>query len=139
MLSLREFIQRNISSKLQEKLENIGISLVLEMAQVNKKDGSTSYFPSNKYKLYIYIDDHLPAHFHIISNQEGFDIRVDCITGDLISVKKYGKRKKDSHFTDIIRDVKKWLDEPSANRNYEGKDNRDMVKMIWNDNNDNEI
>lgn len=109
------------------------------MAQVNKKDGSTSYFPSNKYKLYIYIDDNLPAHFHIISNQEGFDIRVDCITGDLISVKKYGKRKKDSHFSDIIRDAKKWLDELSANKNYEAKDNRNMVKMIWNDNNDNEI
>ena len=82
MITLREFIKNNISNKLQEKLENIlGISLIIEMAQINTDDNSNSYyqcgtsinvsnFPWNKYKLCIYGDDLTPAHFHIISKQE---------------------------------------------------------------------
>lgn len=127
MKRLRDFIQ--------EKLENFGISMVVEMAQINTKDDSNSYFPYNKYKICIYGDDHIPAHFHIISKQEGFDIRINCVSGELVSVKKYGKRKKDSHFMDIIKDVKKWLDEPTPNKLYPGIDNRDVVKIHWNANN----
>lgn len=126
---------KSLKRFIQEKLENIGIEFVYEMTQVNTYDNSNSYFPWNKYKLCIYGDDHIPAHFHIISKQEKFDIRVNCITGELESVKKYGKRKTGSHFSDIIKDVKKWLDEPTADPNLPGLDNRDMIRVAWNQNN----
>lgn len=128
-------MMKRLKYYIQEKLENIGISFVSEIAQVNTYDNSLSYFPWNKYKLCIYSEDHLPAHFHIISRQENFDIRIDCFTGDLVSLHKYGNRKRGSNFTDIVKDVKKWLDEPTADNNLPGLSNRDMVRVHWNANN----
>lgn len=108
---------------------------ILEMAQINTEDSSNSYFPWNKFKLYIYSNEHEPPHFHIINKQYGWDIRVDAITGDLVGVKKYGNRRKQDKFVDIIRDAKSWLKEPSADPDYEGKNNADVVRLHWNANN----
>lgn len=105
------------------------------MAQVNTEDNSLSYFPWNKYKICVYGGDHGPAHFHIIDRQNKWDIRIDVISGELISVKKYGNRRKSDKFTDIIKDVKRWLDEPSMDYSMQGKDNRDVVIYNWNVNN----
>ncbi len=75
--------------------------------------------------------------FHIISRQEKFDIRINCLTGDLVSVHKYGDRKRGSNFTDIVKDVKKWLYEPTADNNLSGLSNSDIAIVYWNANNPN--
>ena len=108
---------------------------VVEMAQINTEDSSQSKFPWSKYKLCIYGNDHGPAHFHIISKQDRWDIRVHAITGELVSVKRYGNRGKKDQFTDIIKLAKAWLDDSCEDSDFEGKPNKHMVRIHWNANN----
>lgn len=61
---------------------------VLEMAKINTKDNLLSYFPWNKYEIYVHSNDHNPPHFHIVSRSDTWDIRIEIESGNLYSVKK---------------------------------------------------
>lgn len=127
MKSLLQYIKENL-------YEHIGYP-IMEMSQINTEDKSDSPFPWNKYKLYVYADDHNPAHFHIQSRQEGFDIRIDIENASLISVKKYGKRKRTDNFNDIVKLAKEWLSNKSSDTGFKDKTNKEMTIYNWNVNN----
>lgn len=60
--------------------------------------------------MFVYSNDYGLPHIHIISLQEGFDIRLN-FDGEFISVKEKGVRKtnKEASFVDIISKAKMWL------------------------------
>ena len=84
---------------------------LLEMARLNKKDGSKSPFPSNKYRLWVQGDNsaHKPPHMHISYSQDGWEIKVYIETGELWQVVSFGNRGRTDRFEDIIKLVKEWF------------------------------
>ena len=66
-------------------------------------------FPEDKYKLQVRSCDSTPPHFHVISKEEGYDIRLLASTGKLIYVDQDGKRSPNDKFTDVVRQAKEWL------------------------------
>ena len=86
------------------------------MATINL--GSTrGSLPEGRYKvLVLSAEGNKDRHIHVISIQEGFDVRFRIRDGSFLSVKKYGKRKRKDTFSDIEKLVKKWLEENSSLR-----------------------
>lgn len=89
-----------------------------ETASINLKDDSKSPFDYRKYKVDILNKEgNKEPHFHVISNSEGFDIRIKISDGELLSVKKFGRRKITDSFKDIVKLAKQWLTLPSTTAN----------------------
>lgn len=99
-----------------------------EMARVNIRDKG-KLFPYNAFTVSIYSNEHNPPHMHIISKQEGYDIRISIATGDLVSVKAYGNRPDGDLFKDVVKKAKEWLNQPSklpVNGTYQ-----EVATIIW--------
>ena len=86
-----------------------------EMARLNKKDGSDSPFPSNKYKIWVQGESspHKVGHIHIMYPQEGWQIKVFIEDGQLWQVVNPGKRGMSDTFSDVIRNVQTWFQLPT--------------------------
>lgn len=67
---------------------SVGRNVITEMARLNKKDGSQSPFPSNKYKVWVQGDNspHKPPHMHVFFPQDGWQIKVFIENGELWDV-----------------------------------------------------
>lgn len=87
-----------------------------EMAKLNLKDNGSSEFPSNAYRVWVQGDNspHKPAHMHIRSNQDGWEIKVYIENGELWQVENYGRRNRRDTFSDIIKLVKSWFGKPTC-------------------------
>ncbi len=120
-------------SKVAERLETKPQSMqpIVDMARLNL--GETQVLPYNAYDLVIWSNDHNPPHFHVLSKQEGFNLRYD-FDGNFLSVELYGKRTKSDNFSDITKMVNDWLEsKPVRTERYEN--NKELAKDIWNLNN----
>jgi hypothetical protein len=120
-LQLREVVKKSVKRVLDEnnvivlncdyRTNNVGRNIIYEMARLNKKDGSQSPFPSNKYKLWVQGDNspHKPPHMHVYFPQDGWQIKVYIEDGELCDVVSYGNRGRSDKFIDVIKMVKEWF------------------------------
>lgn len=119
-------------------LEQDGLSLgdiqrpqaLLEMATINNKDSSQSPLYPGAYHVDIRSDEgNKIPHVHVCSKSEGFDIRIRIDNGELLSVKKYGQRKRTDMFTDIVKLSKKWF--PLQSTSDKLRKNRDFAYLMY--------
>lgn len=77
---IREEVYRVIEEKLTSQREPLN-----EMAKLNMKDGGKSLFPSNVYDIIVQGDNspNKPPHIHVMSKQEGYNIKILIDTGEL--------------------------------------------------------
>ena len=117
---IQEIVKKTVKKLLNE---NLGIMLnqdgrntINEMARLNKRDGSQSPFPSNKYKIWVQGDNspHKPAHMHISYPQDGWEIKVFIQNGELWEAVRLGNRGKTDAFVDIVKMVKEWFRLPTT-------------------------
>lgn len=101
-----------------------------EMARINVKDNG-KIFPYNAYEVYVYGNDHNPPHIHVISKQEGYDIRISIESGDLVSVESLGNRGQNSSFSDVVKKAKAWFKQTSNVPGFSGKTNQEVALGMW--------
>ena len=126
---IKEPIRKTVDETLSDCREPI-----MEMAKINLKDGGTSLFPSNAYNIIVQGDNspHKLPHIHVISKQEGFDIKILIKSGELWQVENYGGRKR---FSDIVYKIKEWLSLPSNIPMAKGDTNQVFAMGLWELNN----
>lgn len=136
MDNIDKIIKESVDKVISEKLNGYREPL-LEMAKLNMKDSGTSLFPSNAYNIIVQGDNspHKPPHIHVISKQEGYNIRVLIASGELWKVENYGRRGKRDTFQDVIANIKKWLSLPSNIPMAKGDTNQVFAMGLWELNN----
>jgi hypothetical protein len=115
-----------------ERIPNVGRNVLNEMARLNKKDGSQSPFPSNKYKLWVQGENspHKPPHMHVYYPQDGWEIKVFIENGELWQIVSYGNRGRRDTFEDVIKMVKEWFTLPTSMPGRVGT-NKDAAENEW--------
>ena len=107
------------------------------MAKLNMKDDGKSLFPSNAYNIIVQGDNspNKPPHIHIISKQEGYNIKVLIETGELWQIISSSRRGRTDSFSDVIANAKKWLQQPSNVPMAKGDTNQVFAMGLWELNN----
>lgn len=94
-------------------------------------------FPEDKYKLQVRSCDSTPPHFHVISKEEGYDIRLLATTGELLTIDRYGRRSSNDKFADIVKQAKEWLKQkPAHHRAAASNTNKEHIEFVWEINHD---
>lgn len=134
MNKMKWMTQRTISEYINNNCQR---NPSLEMAKLNMKDGGNSLFPSNTYNIIVQGDDSSqnPPHIHVISKQEGYNIKILIENGDLWQVVSYGKRNRSDTFTDAVKNIKYWLKEISNIPMAKGDTNQVFAMGLWELNN----
>lgn len=95
-------------------------------------------FPEDKFRVEVRSIDSCRPHFHIVSREEGYDIRVDTRECFLINVDRYGKRNvtdsstdESDTFSDVLESAKEWLCQRPAHPNASGNTNRENLLLLW--------
>lgn len=112
--------------------EEIVREMLQEMAIANAEDHTCRDFQYPKFIVEVYNKEYFIneiPHLHVISKQEGWNIRMS-MRGDFLSIKVAGNRSQKDKFMDIEKRIKKWLsmncvDLPTIT-NYE------EVQLMWN-------
>jgi hypothetical protein len=86
------------------------MSLITEMARINKNETRRSIFPYELWEVKICSSDNNPPHFHII--REGWDVSFTIKDGDLLMVKSRGVNKSIYYY--MCGNVKRWLSSQCA-------------------------
>lgn len=113
---------------------------MVDVSSVNLNE--SHIFPREKYKVEVRSCDFTPPHFHIISKEEGFDIRLRVSTGELLWIDRYGKRCRDKNkhaisFADVEKAGKEWLGQKPAHPQAQASaSNREHVEYVWEMNHD---
>jgi hypothetical protein len=140
---MKDKLDKIINEEMQKMVEcssswelNNGRKPLMEMAKLNKKDNEMSPFPSNAYSIIVQGDGsaNKPPHIHIISKQEGFNIRVLINDGTLMSVVSYGDRNRGDSFSDILKKVLIWFNMASSMPKFNGT-NQEIALILWDANN----
>lgn len=131
---IKQIIQETISEYISDNCQR---KPLLEMAKLNMKDGGNSLFPSNAYSIIVQGDNspHKPPHIHVISKQEGYNIKILIESGDLWQVVSYGKRNRSDAFADVVKNIKYWLKEISNVPMAKGDTNQVFAMGLWELNN----
>lgn len=95
-----------------------------EMARVNVGE-RWGFFPTNKFNVFIYSNDHNPPHMHVII--DGWDLVVGIKDGKILKVKHEGKSSK--YYSYVEKFTGEWLDSPSSAE--EGLTNREVAMRLW--------
>lgn len=123
--TVRRYLFENVGHR-----KSINRNPIVEMARFNNKDVGAVPFPSSKFDIRIWSNDHLPPHFHIIA--DGWDISFLIEDGATYRVNKIGKNS--STYTYIEKNVPIWLEmENSANKKIT---NKEFAKLTWDSNHD---
>lgn len=90
-------------------------------------------FPEDKYKLQVRSCDSTPPHFHVISKEDGYDIRLLASTGELLYVDQYGRRGKKDNFSDVVKKAKEWLSQKPVHPKAAAASNttREHIEFVW--------
>lgn len=109
---------------------------MVDVSSVNLKE--RRIFPEEKYKLQVRSCDSTPPHFHVISKEDGYDIRLLASTGKLLYVDRYGKRSPNDKFTDVVRQAQEWLVQKPAHPKAAAASstNREHIEFVWEINHD---
>lgn len=105
------------------------------VSSVNLKE--RRIFPEEKYKLQVRSCDSTLPHFHVISKEEGYDIRLLASTGELLTIDRYGRRSPNDKFEDVVKQAKKWLvQKPAHPRAAASNTNKEHIEFVWEMNHD---
>lgn len=109
---------------------------MVDVSSVNLNENSI--FPRDKYKVQVRSCDSTPPHFHVISKEEGYDVRLLLSTGELLWVDRLGKRSrngvkaKSECFSDVVKAAKEWLQKKPAHPQAAASDtNREHIEFVW--------
>lgn len=101
-----------------------------ERAHLNLQE--KKIFPREKYKLTIYDGEHNPPHFHVVSVEEDYEVKLLISTGELYQVERYGKRGRTDKFEDVVAKAKEWIEaEPALPAAKALKTNRRVLAFLW--------
>lgn len=125
---LRYIIKEKVRECLMRSINHSSIlnrDPIVEMSKLNIKQTGAVPFPSNKFDIRIWSDDHNPPHFHVKS--EGWDISFLIENGEEYRINKH---TNDSKIYSYIKDnIKKWLQMP--NKLYGGITNQHLAYNTW--------
>ena len=79
---------------------------LVEIAHINLKEIGNVPFPTNKFEIKIWSNDHNPPHFHVIC--EGWNISFTIEDGRELEVKNIGNHT----YNYIVKNIPIWLDMP---------------------------
>lgn len=116
----------------------------VDVSTVNLRE--SRIFPEGKYKVQVRSSDSTRPHFHVISKDEGYDVRLSASSGRLLYVDQYGKRGRNGRkgskdcFSDVVKSAKEWLElEPAHPIIFKFKSNREKLEHAWSVNHENDI
>ena len=131
--NLNKLIQKSVRETLNNLWHEDKVKKVLnneplnEMSRINLKE-TGKLFPSNKFHIWIWSNDHNPPHFHVDYPQEQYECSFLIDTGELLEVK--GDSDNCTIHNKVLRDVKKWLNNPCAiNPKISNKENAILTWM----------
>ena len=105
------------------------------VSSVNLKE--RRIFPEEKYKLQVRSCDSTLPHFHVISKEEGYDIRLLASTGELLTIDRYGRRSPNDKFEDVVKQAQEWLvQKPAHPRAAASNTNKEHIEFVWEMNHD---
>lgn len=107
---------------------------MVEVSSVNLKE--KRIFPEEKYKLQVRSCDSTLPHFHVISKEEGYDIRLLASTGELLTIDRYGRRSPNDKFEDVVKQAKEWLAQKPAHPGAASNTNKEHIEFVWEMNHD---
>lgn len=107
---------------------------IVEVSSVNLKE--KRIFPEEKYKLQVRSCDSTLPHFHVISKEEGYDIRLLASTGELLTIDRYGRRSPNDKFEDVVKQAKEWLAQKTAHPGAASNTNKEHIEFVWEMNHD---
>lgn len=93
-------------------------------------------FPEEKYKLQVRSCDSTVPHFHVISKEEGYDIRLLASTGELLTIDRYGRRSQNDKFADVEEAAKEWLQKKPVHPGTAFNTNKEHIEFVWEMNHD---
>lgn len=93
-------IKRLFSNNLNSNTEPL-----IEIARINLKEEENSIFPTNKFEIKIWSNDHNPPHFHIIYN--GWEVLFLIENGEELEIKHKGTEITDYNY--IKKNAPIWL------------------------------
>ena len=104
-----EFLCKRIVQSITEKIkrsETLNKEPLLEISRINLKEYGNTPFPTNKFEIKIWNNDHNPPHFHVIYN--GWNISFTIMDGEELRTETIGKNSSDYNY--IKKNVPIWLD-----------------------------
>lgn len=107
---------------------------MVEVSSVNLKE--KRIFPEEKYKLQVRSCDSTLPHFHVISKEEGYDIRLLASTGELLTIDRYGRRSPNDKFEDVVKQAKEWLAQKPTHPGAASNTNKEHIEFVWEMNHD---
>lgn len=107
---------------------------MVDVSSVNLKE--RRIFPEEKYKLQVRSCDSTLPHFHVISKEEGYDIRLLASTGELLTIDRYGIRSPNDKFDDVVKQAKEWLAQKPAHPGAASNTNKEHIEFVWEMNHD---
>ena len=108
---LKQYIDEKVRKIINGKSVFLNKETLVEMARINLKEIGSVPFPTNKFEIKMWSDDHNPPHFHVIC--EGWNISFTIEDGRELEVKNIGNHS--STYNYIVKNIPIWLDMPCKN------------------------
>lgn len=105
---LKQYISEEVRKIINGKSVSLNKETLVEMARINLKEVGSVPFPTNKFEIKIWSNDHNPPHFHVIC--EGWNISFTIEDGRELEVKNIGSHS--STYNYIVKNIPIWLDMP---------------------------
>ena len=105
---LKQYIYEEVRKIIKGKSVSLNKETLVEMARINLKEIGNVPFPTNKFEIKIWSNDHNPPHFHVIC--EGWNILFTIEDGRELDVKSIGNHL--STYNYIVSNIPIWLDMP---------------------------
>lgn len=118
---------RYIAYRLTENNNKLEMNPLVQKFFLNEKDSSKSLFPPKDYKILMWSYDCFGWYINIVG--KGCDVYYDAENHELIDIAKTDWTNK--HFTYIMRNIDKWLEQKSTLLLEENNTNRIMVEKIY--------
>ena len=104
---IRRLMEQTLSKMGKEdKSVSLNQDKLIEMSRINMKEFGNVPFPTNKFEIKIWSNDHNPPHFHVI--YEGWNISFTIEDGKELEVNSVGTHSSDYNY--IVKNVPIWLD-----------------------------
>lgn len=105
---LKQYISEEVRKIINGKSVSLNKETFVEMARINLKEVGSVPFPTNKFEIKIWSNDHNSPHFHVIC--EGWNILFTIEDGRELEVKNIGSHS--STYNYIVKNIPIWLDMP---------------------------
>ena len=102
---LKQYISEEVRKIINGKSVSLNKETLVEMARINLKEIGSVPFPTNKFEIKIWSNDHNPPHLHVIC--EGWNISFTIEDGRELEVKKIGRNS--STYNYIVKNIPIWL------------------------------